>query len=314
MALEFKKVYPEDYSTILPLLEKFQSAFSDEQKRQLFKIHWKVSIDFCGVKIEDNGAVIAYLGLIFSERNFNGNTVVFCNLTSLVIDEKYRGQKLTHRIVQYLQSLGNFMLTAITPIPSLYKMYESNGFKCVSDYRTVFWKLPFYTAAPAVVTSNWQAMAHRLTTAELAIAQTHTAYNCKVLLFSVGEKSVLLVVKNRSGQRRKFITAKVIGYIDLLCRKIARFSLLDTIMVCPEIHYCSDYKFLMQHIAAFAAAFFKAYKAYSCFCMRKEFTDKYQPKYFLTSSFLHSRQMFYSAELGSEDYDTLYSEIFVLDM
>lgn len=315
MGLEFKKVYPTDYERVKPLLLQYETVGEQQQQfHLLFRIHWNCSVDFCGVAVEDGGEIIAYLGVIFCDRCINNNTEVFGNLTTLIINENYRGQKLTHRIVQYLQSLGKFSLTAITPIPSLYSMYQANGFRALSDYRTVFWKNPFAGTTPqtSLITTHSEIEKH-LTDVDLQIYHDHKAFNCRMWVFKKSNETAFVVLKDREGQRRKFITQRLINYFDWAMRKFFKADLLSPVMSCAEIHYCSNYDLLMQHFGAFASLAFNQPDV-TAIAVRQELVEKFKPSYLFKNKFYHSRQMFYSKTVAPENYDTLYSEIFLLDM
>ncbi len=122
--MEIKKVYPSDFDKVYELLQRFENtSLKKEDFRKLFTLYWPCKLTALCLMMEDNGKVIAYLGVIFSDRVIDGVNHVFGNLTTLIIDPAYRGQ-LTHKIVQYLRDSGNYVLTAITPIPPLYNMYK----------------------------------------------------------------------------------------------------------------------------------------------------------------------------------------------
>ena len=315
MALTFHKVYPENYLMILPLLEKFETAGDLKEKFPLlFQIHWPCSIDFCGVMIQDQNKVIAYLGLIFSDRILQNKPVVCANLTTLIIDSEYRGQKLTHRLVQYLQSLGPFSLTAITPIPSLYSMYKANGFKDLEDHRIVFWKNPFsIKKSSGILLSDKDKIEPNLSEMSLRIFLDHQQFPCDILLFKKGESSAFVILKDIVGQRRKFFTNRFLGYFDWIVRKGFKLDLLSKTMVCKEIHYCDNYAFLMSELNDFLGLAFPSLDV-SGICIRKE-KFLLNPSYSIfQSEFFHSRQMVYSPTVPKELLDGLYSELFVMDM
>lgn len=313
--MEFKKVYSADFETVYEHLLKFDQAnVSKEERKKLFIKQWNVEEDFFGIMVIDKHMVIAYLGLVFSKRNINGEEKSFCNLSGLMIDEKYRGQKLTHKIVQYLQSLGDYTLTAITPIPSLYGMYKSNGFVDLNDYRCVFWKHPFlFAKSNAELVSEAEKMESLLKGEQLQIYRDHRQFNCLHLIFRIDNCDVYLILKHSKKQRRKLITNKALNYLDWLFRKMMHIDLLSKLTDIYEIHYCSNYLLLTKNINVFAALFFRLFKA-PCFCMRKDFAEKHNTNYLLSNEFFYSRQMFRSSSVSADYYDTLYSEIFVLDM
>lgn len=312
--MEFKKVFPSDFEKILPLINKYsRNGLPNRSKEELFKFHWDSGVDFCGIQVVDGDNPIAYLGLIFSRRYIKGQKQTFCNLTSLVVDERYRGQKITHRIVQYLQSLGDFSLTAITPIPSLYGMYKSNGFIELNDFRVVFWNNSFKKNTEGELLTGQSQIRKGIAGNILKIYDNHQQFNCQMVVFKKGDQAAFVVMKKLSGQRRKFITNRLINYFDWTWRKIFKTDLLSSAMWCLEIHYCDNYEFLLRNIGDFVALCHNKYGA-PAISVRQDFCDKFPSAYFLKNRFFHSRQMFYSKSVVPEDYDTLYSEIFVLDM
>jgi hypothetical protein len=133
------------------------------------------------------------------------------------------------------------------------------------------------------------------------------------LLFKKGDQSALVILKDLKGQRRKFITNRWIGYMDWALRKFLRLDFFSKNMVCKEIHFCDNYAFLMAEMNGFLALTFPQLNV-SAICAKKEQVLKYAPSYTLTSEFNHSRQMFFSKSVSNEDYDGLYSELFVMDM
>jgi hypothetical protein len=121
-------------------------------------------------------------------------------------------------------------------------------------------------------------------------------------------------LKNIKVQKRKVYSNKILDYLDLLIRKISGISFMGKISDIYEIHYASDYKFLLQNFDVFKSYFFQIFNV-NFLDMRKEIFDenKLQNK-IKHKEFYHSRQLYYSNDISKIDYDILYSEIFLLDM
>ncbi|MCS6818838.1 MAG: hypothetical protein RMJ53_04005 [Chitinophagales bacterium] len=313
MSLSFRKVYPEDYALIEPLLKKISD--NPIKFMPLFFNRWKSKESFVGVAAEQQGNVKAFLGLVFSDREINGRTLTFCNLTTLIIDESLRGQKLSYKIIEFVKSLGDFVLTAITPIPSLYNMYESQGFKRVNDFRTIFWRMPLPGASSGFKLISLNESANEiLTQSERKILADHLEFNCLTLLFQSQKEHALLILKPYSAQRRKFITQRFLNYSDYAMRKIFNYSFLDTVITPLEVHYCSNYPFLLANIKAFAAHLFTLQEKIPGFFVRTFYCERFKNSYPLKNNFWHSRQLYFSEYISEEQFDTLYSEIFLLDL
>jgi GNAT superfamily N-acetyltransferase len=312
--MQFRKVQSSDEQTIIDFFNELDDTVSShETKRKLFAKQFDCEENFHGILIEDKGKVIAYLGLIFSERTFGNQVYKFCNLTSFLIDPAYRGQKLTHKIIDEVLKLGDYTITAITPIPSLYRMYESKGLKKLDDYRSVFWKFKGYSLSEWKIISSESEIKELLDENNLKIYSDHNQFSCQTLVFSNGIETLLLIGKEISAQKRRFITGRIINYLDLLSRKIINYSFLNKTVVCFELAYCSNYQILLDKFKSVAPEIFKAYTA-DGIIIRRDVIDLLPLKKYKHSEFWKARQLYFSNHLSPIQYDTLYSEIFVLDL
>jgi GNAT superfamily N-acetyltransferase len=184
--MQIRKAYASDEQTILDFFNKFDiTSNSHEVKRKLFIKQFDCDENFHGILIEDKGKIIAYLGLIFAERTFENQIYKFCNLTSFLIDPAYRGQKLTHKIIDEVLKLGDYTITAITPIPSLYKMYESKGLKKLDDFRSVFWRFNVNALGDWKIISSESEIKEILDEKNLKIYADHKQFSCQTLVFSM---------------------------------------------------------------------------------------------------------------------------------
>lgn len=313
--MEFLKVYQEDKTEVINLFERFDpDTLTRIKLEKLFEKHFESKEDYFGVKITDKGKIIAYLGLIFNDRLVNSQSHTFCNLTSLIIDPNYRGQKLVYKIIQYVQSLGNFTLTAITPIPALYKMYERNGFKPLRDERLLLYPLKEKVNSEFELIEQEEDIRPFLSGEKLKIYQAHSRFPCRLILFKGQGKSCLVLLKGQQFQKRRFVSSKWVNYLDYALRKLGGKGFLGKTCEVQEIQYASDQSFLLSNINEFAQLFFASYPE-KYLDLRLEWLEgKALPYRGKSSLFHHSRQLFYSKVIQSSQYDILYSEIFVLEM
>ncbi len=313
--MQFRKVLSSDEQTIIDFFNELDDTVSSHEiKRRLFIKQFDCDENFHGILIEDKGKVIAYLGLIFSERTFENQIYKFCNLTSFLIDPAYRGQKLTHKIIDEVLKLGDYTITAITPIPSLYGMYEGKGLKKLDDYRSVFWKFKgSSTLNDWKIISSESEIKKRLDEKNLKIYSDHQRFSCQTSVFSNGIETLLIIGKEISAQKRRYIAGRYINYLDFVSRKIINYSFLNKTVICHELAYCSNYQVFFDDFKFLAPAVFQAYGA-DGIIIRQDVLDLLPLKNYKHSIFWKARQLYFSNHLSPKQYDTLYSEIFVLDL
>ena len=64
-----KKVYPEDFDLIYPLLLGYNNQrITKEDWRQLFVNHWDNDEQYLGLGLVDQDEYIGFIGLLFSKR------------------------------------------------------------------------------------------------------------------------------------------------------------------------------------------------------------------------------------------------------
>jgi hypothetical protein len=311
--MTIRKVLASDENTIIELFKKFDDTpVNHDDKRVLFKKQFNCDEDFYGLLIEDQGKVIAYLGLIFVHRQINNQLVKYCNLTSFLIDPDYRGQKLTHKMIDEVLKLGNYTITAITPIPSLYRMYESKGLVKLEDDRIIFWNKRNSQNTWSIVQDEVE-IEKILDSENKQIYLDHKKFNCEIIVLSNSKETLLVIGKVFQSQLRKFKTGRFINYLDFFTRKTVDFSFLNKAVDALEIHYCSNYQSLIDNFSQ-TLPLLSAHKNWKGIILRKHICSLDKLKSFKQNNFFRARQLFYSNQISNAEYDTLYSEVYVLDL
>jgi GNAT superfamily N-acetyltransferase len=90
-----EKLAPEAFSDVLPLLRAHDPQAPDEAWRNLLAPPWERPEDYCGYGLVAEGRVVGFCGYLFSERLLGGRRERFCNVTTWVVEERYRGQSLS---------------------------------------------------------------------------------------------------------------------------------------------------------------------------------------------------------------------------
>lgn len=129
-----------DFENTYPLFVKLNNYhLSKEDWRQLFVDHWKRGEDYIGYVLEDRKHIVGFLGLIFSNRVINGQKEKFCNLTSWVVEEKFRNQSIF--LLLPVLKLENYTLTIHTSSKETYAVARKLGFVDLESHFRVI--LPF---------------------------------------------------------------------------------------------------------------------------------------------------------------------------
>ncbi|MCZ6664724.1 MAG: hypothetical protein O7B81_05420, partial [Gammaproteobacteria bacterium] len=85
------------------------------------------SEDYAGYALVDGSKVVGVIGMIFSERQIDGQTAQLCNLHSWMVNEEYRGHSLT--LLRPAIRLSSHTLTDFTPTDPVRKISRKLGFE-----------------------------------------------------------------------------------------------------------------------------------------------------------------------------------------
>ncbi|MGL6340490.1 MAG: GNAT family N-acetyltransferase, partial [Waterburya sp.] len=84
-------MFPQFY----PLLKEINPQLTEAEWYNVFAHQWYPEEKFCGYGLFDETEIVGFLGLIFSQRIINGQLENFCNLTSWIVKEPYRGRGIS---------------------------------------------------------------------------------------------------------------------------------------------------------------------------------------------------------------------------
>lgn len=111
-----RKVVEADFERVYPLLLKFQNPkLTRECFRRLFVDHAGSGEGYHGFLVEEAGQVAGYIGCIFSHRRIRGQVHRICNMTSWIVDERFRGHGHGLALFREVLGLEDMTITALTP-------------------------------------------------------------------------------------------------------------------------------------------------------------------------------------------------------
>jgi len=310
--ITIRKAYPADEELVLSFFKEYDETTDlHENKRLIFSHPFVKQQDFCGLIAEENDTIIAFLGLIFFDRLINNKRHVFCNLTSFLIHPSFRGRGITHQVVAHLKTLGDFILTALTPIPALYSMYEKQGLQKITDERDIYWTLKSGTTKSIFqrIDDNSIEGLNDSTHETSRIYHAHKSLNGICEYFMVNDKPILVIGRVYEQVLRKFKTDRWINYVDWICRKVFQFSFLDKRVRVFEFSYSNDIELINNEFETLMNTMRLHFKVDGLIVRRDLIPLK---KNIRQNTYWHSRRLYLSKGISLHDLDDLYSELFLL--
>ena len=278
------KAYANDFDLIYPLLLEFDNPLLNKQDwRALFAPHWDAPQDHFGYYIEEDGRAVGFLGTVFSRRTINGQPQNFCNMTTWVVKEEYRGMSLM--LLFELLKLKGYTITNFTAY-HVAGMLRKAGFKDLAAQVKVFPPLP----NPAVLWSSLRVITApeqitgRLQGDLMDLHCHHAPLKCQQTLLEKGSEQCLVI-------------------FDVVRRKRLPVA---------RVHFISNPAFFARHAGQFLLSF----------CIKNRVTALIVPENLLkghTSRWAFSipqrqTQLYKSADLTANDIDALYSELQILGL
>ena len=133
-------VITEVTNEMVPQVRKFLSSRKEFGFRRdwdvVFKYAWKQENFPYGYAIVHEGSVLGFLGTLFCERIIGGTSLVYCNLSSWVVDDNHKGARsLAAALLAPALKTKNVVITSFTPNENAQRTYEKIGFKRIDDHQ-----------------------------------------------------------------------------------------------------------------------------------------------------------------------------------
>ena len=108
-----KQVDLSAFDRFYPLLKELNSQLTEQEWYDVFNHQWHPERKGCGFGLFDGSEMVGFLGFIFSQRIINGQVEDFCNLTSWIVKEAYRGHGIS--LILSLRKLTDCTITDLSP-------------------------------------------------------------------------------------------------------------------------------------------------------------------------------------------------------
>jgi len=280
-----RKAIPEDFAKALPLFEKFNNGnLSRENWQTLFQDNWNSGEDHIGYVLVDGDHIGGFIALLFSKRRLNGKEEKLCNVSSWVVEDRYRNQSLF--LLTPVLKLKDCTITILTCSLETYKVACKLGFKDLETHMQIIPPVP-----------SIGAMIQKCKIKITKDTQGGTATEESQRLWRDHAKFGLLKINIE--------TAK--GDCLILATRIIRKNLPFI-----QVHHASDINVFVEFAGRISASLCLRLKAFSMLMDRRWLAGRV-PIASLSWRLPHPR-VFKSANLQANDIDSLYSELPVLNI
>ncbi len=206
-----RKASGDDFERVVPLLLDFKNPYiRKEEWKRLFTDHWGEARGHFGYVMLDGEEAVGFLGLILSRRTVRGSERRFCNLTSWIVREPYRGRSLFLLLPALKEP--DTTLVDLTPSAEVYALLRKAGFHDFETRQRILFPVP--AAGPdCAVRFDPGVLESGLDPESLKIYRDHRFPGCRhALIESEGGRCYVLM--NRMVRRKKPYFLAVIEHVS----------------------------------------------------------------------------------------------------
>lgn len=222
---------PQEIGTICDFLHTFMDpSVSPERFQRLFTYPWMADKPDLGFVLDNDGEIVGFISTIYADREINGRTERFCNLSSWYVHPDHRAKSLS--LLSTVHRQGDLVFTNLTARPAVQKISQAMRYQLLDTYK--LFAFPFaqlwtlFRPWPAVFTDPKQ-IEPLLTAPQRRILADHRHTDCRHLLLGQGPDACYLVWKRRVKQSVPFCELLFVSNPALLRR---HFELVKWIVFC----------------------------------------------------------------------------------
>ena len=280
-----RKAIPEDFAKALPLLEKFNNGnLSRDNWQTLFQDNWNSGEGYIGYVLVDGEHIGGFIALLFSKRTMNGKEEKFCNVSSWVVEDRYRNQSLF--LLTPVLKLKDYTITILTCSLETYKVACKLGFTDLETHIQIIPPVPGIGALikKCKIEINNDTQSGTLTGESQRLWRDH-------------ERFGLLKINIHTSK----------GDCLILATRIIRKNLPFI-----QVHHTNNISVFIEFAGRISASLCLSLKAVSVLMDRRWLAGR-APIVSLSWPLPHPR-VFKSTTLSAKDIDSLYSELPILNI
>jgi hypothetical protein len=189
--VSLQKVNASMFHQIYPLLQELNPQLKQSIWQSIFQHPWALQEGYCGYGLFEGDVAVGFLGLIFSQRKIDSKLERFCNVSSWIVKESYRGQSMS--LMFPLVKLKDYTLTDLSAYKEIFPLLERMGFKVLDAKIKLLMPAPFgrdrHPEKSARIVSDAAQIRALLKEDERQVFEDHQGIeNCHHLLVDAGDR------------------------------------------------------------------------------------------------------------------------------
>jgi hypothetical protein len=204
--MDLRKVGPDAFDEIYPLLRAFRNRrmSKEDWRRMLFSYPWAEG-SCRGFAMYAYGRPVGFLGAILSQRPMLGKVESFCNFSSWIVEEGYRGPSAL-MLRSVVKELDDHTLVGHTPATITIKLFSLFGFRQFEREQLLLfpWEgggMRPLRALGGSVTRAPDEIEHSLSGVERTIQRDLSGSRAKGVLLRRGRRQCYVVVRRAEFKR-----------------------------------------------------------------------------------------------------------------
>jgi len=130
--INIRPYYSKDYLKVLPFLKRFNSQIEDSFWKKLLEYEWENKTNSRGMLLENENEIVGFISYIISSRVSMGLDFTFCNISTWVVDEKFRSKSL--QLLAPLFEIKNCNILNLSPHENTFAVFKALRFDVISEY------------------------------------------------------------------------------------------------------------------------------------------------------------------------------------
>ncbi|MFH0908153.1 MAG: hypothetical protein V1929_05265 [bacterium] len=201
--VKIEKTTPAMSGQILDLLMEFRAErMTRDLWARVLNCDWGQEEDYHGLALTEDGRVVGFLGMIFSERMIRRKRHKFCSLVGWIVRPDFRNHSLS--LLAPLLQMKDYTITNLTSFAGGVEIMRRIGFQVLDTESLMISAVPSFLAVPRgagwSVTDNPAELRRILEPADRKIFEDHQPYDCRHALLSDGGANYCYVVFTERGR------------------------------------------------------------------------------------------------------------------
>jgi hypothetical protein len=198
-----RKAQAGDFNAVLPLLREFRNPYiGDDRWRLLFSDPFGSGEGTCGTVMWDGENAVGFLGALVSRRVLRAKERRFCNLTSWIVREPYRGRSLFMLLPPLKEP--DTTVVDLTPSAEVAGLLRKAGFRDLESGQRVL--LPRFPSGPdCTLITDGTGLDIFLTSEERKIRLDHGFDGCHAAVIESGSGRCFCVISRMKRRKKPFL-------------------------------------------------------------------------------------------------------------